>query len=785
MFGLPAGRSALGSVRLPEGISKAKAKVAALVAGIVRQNKANEQEVIRIARHLETGKIISAADQKTLVKARESTDGKYKAIKGDILKTDEQKELWASVEKYFEEKGKFISDNGLLKEDAPLLKNYIPHIIKGKNGKPLSPEEMEFALREGILGSKSTKAGTKREENQHGNTLYKTIEDLEKRGYDVVTDLSQIIQIYDGAIQRAILGRAIIDNISKMHINAMPDWYPEGGVETLKEFAKLKAAHPTLKIAPGLLDKKVFAEILEADGIDGGGISYSESSHPSLKGYMIHNNLLPLLEEYFRVGHLAKGYDVESILKLNAGLKRVFVFGSLFHAQALALSGVYTMGLAAVVRAARGRGEIAKGITIDGKDVTNKVDWNELEIGSEQMAILMKTAIEKGLLIGNTKNVALVNTGKAEIDELLAKGQSIAGVKQVAGGVKVVLDKIDEFTWATMHDRLKLAAFLRQEELNINAGMSTGKAGQNAATFVNDAFGSLDWDGFSAKFFKYAADNPNSHFGGIANALGGLTSTKNRKWMAGALFAPDWTTSNIRILGKGTIGSILARGKIYTDKIARGETFTKLTQAEKDIILFQKQYEAYAAKAFIYTSMLYATIMELFSDKGDATMEDLEDFWFGENSGKLNLSNQHSMVISKQVAEYIHMFQYFSHSALNKMAVVPKTMMEVMFNQQWFNTKKGRNIGPAITPEGEPSGMALHLAGKVVPIAFKPLLELAKNPDATVDDALLRVASGFVGFPRYSPIGRASYGVPSTRQLEREQAEREVEDKKTGRGMFQ
>ncbi len=779
------GRSSLGSYNRPEKHARATEKVTEFVNDQIRENKAKEQAVLLITTTLKEGNIISLADQAKLMTLREDLTSSYAAVRDvarnkitALLDSDSKKALWSGVTNYFNTQGSLLMREGLI---DIYVENYIPHFVKGKkdstgNIRELTKEEAQEAI--GIVGTTTTSRGKNRK-TLAGIPLYPTVRALEDANFVVMKDLSRMIELYDSAVQRARLGKATIGHLEDTHFGVVPPKYSEllatskrregsqrkaldtslnkegvSSAEAKRERLKLEKQlrkqyinsvvalirdKPEMQISPYLIKEDLFLALTKErhDSIEN-SILYKSHDHPSLRGYKIHNSVYDVIKEQFHVDEVKSGWSADSVLKLNASLKRIFVFGSMFHGQALVMSGVYAMGPAQMLKALRQKGKI-----------TDDVDWNQLETGTDQITILMSEAIRQGLMAGNTKMQALVNVGKRELDEALEKFDDVIGVKTVKKG----FDTIDKVIWVRLHDRFKLAAFLRQKEINIKAGMTDTAAGKASATFVNDAFGSLDWNDFSLKFYKYAADNPTSHFGSLANWFGDMTNPQNRKWLNMIAFAPDWTTSNIRILGKGTIGSILARGKIYSDKIARGETFTKLTKAEKDIILFHKQYEKYAGRAVLYTSMLQMLIMELFSAEGEASMQSLEEFWIGENSGKINFNNEESMVISKQVSEFIHMFQYPQHSALNKMAIIPKTIGEMLSNTAWFSLKKGRLIGPAITKEGESSGMPLYLLNKVLPITIKPFTEVLKNDDVTLLEAAKKSMFGFAGFPLYSPIG--------------------------------
>jgi hypothetical protein len=155
-------------------------------------------------------------------------------------------------------------------------------------------------------------------------------------------------------------------------------------------------------------------------------------------------------------------------------------------------------------------------------------------------------------------------------------------------------------------------------------------------------------------------------------------------------------------------------------------------------------YAAYSAKAGMYTSAMWWALTEMFSDE-EATMENLWDFWSGENSGRLDLGNGETMVISKQIAEPIHWAQHPTHTFMNKTSVVPKTALELMFNKQWFSLKQGMPLGPRLVDEDGTQHYAKWILGKTIPIVGKSVLD----EDLDWQERFERTFTGFFGFPQY------------------------------------
>lgn len=586
-----------------------------------------------------------------------------------------------------------------------LVANYASHIIRGKIGpdgktRPLTNQEKEELIQAQadkikLIGSVSTVHNIPRK-------IQGTISDLKAKGYDVVEDPAQIVSIYTQAMARTIHNRKLLDEFKQLDLGTRE------------------------KPLPGLFSKEDFDRFVE-----GGRLSkdeqlhYSDFDHPALKGHMVHSNLRDMLNDHFEISREGGFNDFkEGLLSLNNSLKRIFVFGSLFHGQALFMSSMYSLGLTGALKGIFGKGKLGE-----------QHSWQDFKLGTGQFKEMAREAIRDGLQIINVKRQELVNPGKVELDEWLDKmgGFGVAGKKAFGA--------IDKVTWEFLHDRYKLAAYLRHKEKLMQKGVREHVAGKKAAEFANDAFGSLDWSDFATRLYRYAANNPHKLRSKAATKLAQVLPVNKRRWLNLGLFAPDWTISNIRIIGK-TFTGLPEVSKAMAKRVQTGKWGPK----EKEIVQAWNMYAAYATRAGFYTSGMWWMMTEMFSDE-PATAENLLDFWFGEQSGKLQLGNGESMVISKQIAEPIHWVQHPQHTLMNKASVVPKTLMEGMFNKQWFSMKKGFPMGPSIVDMDEEGNThyGKWILGKAIPIVAKPLID--DNLDWK--ERFERTFTGFFGFPQY------------------------------------
>ena len=689
-----------------------------------------ELEAQRIIDELDTldtatvTRIITAIENNTRLAGR--TDGEAKAL--NKIKKDIQ-DLLGQIGESAVRAG-LIKDKGEVvklgmrgmdrtKTMGSFLNNYFPHLFVRMNN--LTDDDIAKIF------------GRLENPSQNNRTIRGTLEEIQKMidngeigrynkdGEFVETklellDAKQALNVYVQGMSRTIIGRNAVNSMLKLNLEA------DG------------------KAMPALLTVEDLDVLTKTDLSKGGfttqqGLHYKTFDHPALKGYAAHTNVHDILNDFFAISRRGGIGDIaEKVLGLNNGLKRIFVFGSLFHAQALFLSGVYSLGLVGAIK---------------------HLNYKQLELGTVQFRADVNHAIKRGLQVGDVIKQELVAPGVKEIDTNVINKLGFVGA-----GMGKAMKVVDHITWKFLHDRFKLAAFQRQKEIMIKDlhkkdfegegrtpkqveeayNNAIVRAEEKAAEFANDAFGSLDWNNFTTRLYEYAAANPTKIRGKAAARLAQMLPVNKRRWLNLGLFAPDWTVSNIRIIAK-TFTGFPKMSKALAYRIQQGHWESP---EAKQVVKAWNMYSAYSVRAGIYTSALWFAMTQAFSEE-EPTMENFWDFWTGENSGKLDLGNGESMVISKQIAEPIHWVQHPTHTFMNKTSVIPKTALEAMMNKQWFSLKKGIPLGPRIVDEDGTTHYGKWLLGKALPIVNKPLLD----EDLDWEERLERVITGFFGFPQY------------------------------------
>ena len=639
--------------------------------------------------------------------------------------------------------GREAVDAGIIKASSDVGKLKFGKFEKGKKGSYLYnyfPHMFRKTVDDAFLEELLTKYGSTTTPNGKRRTMMGTLKDIKEQYPDkhVITDPGIALATYTKAMTKAIYGRRMVDSLRRYNLEfdtgRIPAMMTKEDLDMLTtDKASLLSKKRNKEGQRGLTPEEA--------------AHYEYFTHPSLKGYVAHNNVKNLIDGHFKTIRKGSAKDLaESALKFGNGLKRISVFGSLFHAQALTLSFSYVMGVTGMIKGIGGsklKGKVGKGLKVTLPDgSTADLDWSHLKLGTGMYQQIIEEGIRYKVGVGDTKTRHLVNEGKAPMDDFLARHLGEGSLPAKA------FDVLDHITWDQLHDRFKIAGWLNQRQKLMDQGISYERASEMSAVFVNDAFGGLDWDGFAIRLYKFAQKNPHSIRGKIAPHIAAAMPSNNRKWFNALLFAPDWTVSNLRIVGN--LLPLTAR----TVKAMKSEGFMKAFQKNpsmkskeaKELLAAWKMYGWYTTRAGVQTTMLWWTLSQAngwFSgpESPEPDFDEFMKFW---TTGKLDLGGGETMVISKQIVEPIHWITHTRHTAMNKAAILPKTIIEGMMNKQWFTLKGDNPYGPAISDK-DGSHYFEHLGKKFVPIVAGP----AFDDRLDWQERLERIATGAIGFPQY------------------------------------
>ena len=481
--------------------------------------------------------------------------------------------------------------------------NYVPHIVKEK---PLMTEtELMDALFKDSQRGLNTKTTFTRDRK------FDTAIDLMDAGYELQTrDIGKVVGSYLKSMQRAEINKDLIRNLRTAKTGdghslvTSRDKAPPGYVEFRHSGFKDKNgnyAYVNPNIAPDLR-------------------LYFDTSNPSIARRMLSN-----------------------VIQIS---KRIILSGSGFHIMALAWSG---MNSGLPLR------EITKTLLpldkIFGKAGMSKGRAAVLGgEGHEHIQVLLRNGLQLGLA-EELRGDALINAlrGLADTaDNLLDSNKYSKAfgkvLSQPVRGIAKVQEGIDNYLWDRVATGLKATnAIVELEKRILKDAAEANKTGrpltdlnllaQRAAQYTNDAYGNQNW--------AQMAMNVQSAMGHrLAAALNRPTT---REYIRMAIFAPDWTFSNFRVIAKN---------------------FMPGKEISRD------SYNAY----LIRSALLFAFIGEalqqsagqgsLFDDSlADALRPDLGD-------GK-------QVELSKQFSEVLRLGIYGpEHVLTHKLGTLPKALME-------------------------------------------------------------------------------------------------------------
>ena len=446
---------------------------------------------------------------------------------------------------------------------------------------------------------------------------------------------------------------------------------------------------------------------------------FKEFRHPLLdndKKFFVHQDMMKSLNMLFDAKN--ENELIGAIFNTNLMMKRSAVGFSFFHAGAL-VESMFFAGVPFKV--------IKEFIKPRSKNqIMNMVDNPKLTLENFTYA---KEASEKlgfGDLVSFARSARLEISTPEDVgyDRFYAILQRIDndffkphfGI-QPAAKVEKVYKWFDRITWDRIFTQAKLYTFLRKLDEAVQPGdtQSTIYAKARAASqFTNDAFGGQNWEAITQSI-------TNPTYKKLAQTT---FKPASRGYLQLLFFAPDWTLSNLRIIGKALPG-------FTSDPVAR------------------RMYQYY----FLRASLMYATIGTglnyMFS--GHSQLEN-------KDPTRIDLGNGQVLTFSKQLMEPFHWVTDPQGTGIKKIGSLPKGVIEVLTNKQYLTTKWSPNITSkddnAIEKFQKIGG---QVGAKFLPIwlqqASRQISERLESESGISPDLAMDVAVDFVlgqsGHPRY------------------------------------
>jgi len=370
-----------------------------------------------------------------------------------------------------------------------------------------------------------------------------------------------------------------------------------------------------------------------------------------------------------------------SLLSLNYMSKRMLVSMSAFHANALVESAIFA-----------GKPNIARNMRYADLLRTGKP------------GDVVDEALRSGLTLGTIDDVGTdafygaIDTARKTVDRLdpltrLAVGQPL----KVFEGLS---RRIDNIMWDKIATGSKLMIYADESAKAMNnpanKNIPPEVLQRQVAQSVNDMFGGQDWAGlaeaFETRFMRDLAFGRVKQSGRAFNQL--------------LLFAPDWTISNIRVLGKAIPG------------IAKNPEISKL-------------HQYYALRGAIFFGIAGSAVNIHYVGK---------PIWENKDPTMIDMGDGRRMTFSKQFVEPFHWADKPWKTLVNKGGIIPKELFSLGTNREYISP----NGSPKIWDDDDRFSTKLlkgagHTAQNFEPIFMQQLHE----------NSIEAGAAGFAGHPIY------------------------------------
>ena len=583
----------------------------------------------------------------------------------------------------------FLDKIGAEAKDADVIKgmraNYISYIVE-------HDPTMSLARESGIIeklfetGGGHTEGSPNTRFGKRGK--YETFDEINKAllgsGLRLKTqDVGEIVGIYAKSMRTAIENKILLDNVKQAKS-------PEGVSYLVRQDKN------------GNLPQ-----------------GYEKFNHPQMQGYGVHPDLKDSL------GVVLNNSDpnvvTRGMLGLSMAIKRVQVYGSLFHAKSLMEVYLNAMGKDAF--------SVKTGVSLKPIDAALKA-FREGGLGDT-----LDLGLREGLSMKVPLDVSQTIIGDigAAVDAITPRlvGREVKVGTAVTNKIDWVNQKLDHITWDYLHAGIKGALFLKEfETLTLRNTEAHAKnpekiplktrqqIAREVATYTNDLTGGLDW-------FGIASESKTQ----VGRALGmWLAGPEGRRIAQIMAFAPDWALSTLR-----------AGFKAFGES---DHTFRGLWKPENATDLYRR----YALRSTLYWVTLLNGLNYMTSGHSVFSPDQ-------KDPTRLQFRDGTSMQVGKHTFEAVHAATDPVRFAYNKLGYSPKMLVDLMSGKSGY---------------GETAPKYDSFVGHAAQAALPFTANSATQPGLSPSERVVRPIASGLGFPTYGTTQEQKTQIKIERSAERE-----------------
>ncbi len=592
-----------------------------------------------------------------------------------------ERQVYGYVRQFLDNIGKEATDAEVIKG---MRANYISYIVERDPTMTLEQEsEILRKIFESSEGGTSGSPNTRFGKRGKYETFDEINSALKGSGLRLKTqDVGEIVGLYTKSMRTAIENKILLDNLKK---------------------AKSTSGD---------------AYIVRQDKNNNIPQGYEKLNHPQMTGYGVHADLVDSLKVV--LNNSDPNVVTRGLHGLAMAVKRVQVFGSLFHAKSLMEVYINAMG--------KDFYSVKTGVNMQPINAALKM-YHEGGLG-DTLDLGIKNGLSMQIPLDVSQSI-IGDIGKA-VNNLTPRlvGKELKVGTAVTDKIDWVNGKLDKLTWDYLHAGIKGAIFLKEFETLMLRNAESHAANpkkvslksreqiaREVATYANDLTGGLNWFNIAAEAKTQLGRQLGMYFAG----------PEGQRFAQMLAFAPDWAVSTLR-------AGFKAFGE--SDRTLRG-----LWKPENATDLYRR----YALRSTLYWITLLNGINYMTS--GHSIFEN-------KDPTRLQFEDGTSMQAGKHTFEAVHAATDPVRFAYNKLGFAPKMLVDRMSGKSGY---------------GDTAPKFETFAGHAAQAALPFTVNTAMQPGLTPRQRVTRPTASAIGFPIYgtSPEQKATIKIERAAVQER------------------